>query len=278
MTDKITEAVAILKKYEPPEGYYVAFSGGKDSLCIYWLTKIAGVKADYHYNMTTVDPPELIQFIRTFDDVEIHHPGTNKTMWNLIINKGLPPTRMMRYCCDELKERGGKNRVKILGVRAEESTKRKNRSVIISNSSWGNVINLIYDWTEDDVWNFIHCNLIDYCKLYDEGYDRLGCIGCPIPYHIKMESDFERYPLYMKAYIKSFDRMIEYQKSIGKECKTWKTGLDVFDWWVYSNAYMSKKRLAKYPAECSDCQYLGHKLICEFYCDLISNKDFLKNV
>ena len=87
MTDKITEAVAILKKYEPPEGYYVAFSGGKDSLCVYYLTKIAGVKADYHYNMTTVDPPELMQFIRTFEDVQIKHPGVDKTMWSLIVKK-----------------------------------------------------------------------------------------------------------------------------------------------------------------------------------------------
>lgn len=277
MTDKITEAVAILKKYEPPEGYYVAFSGGKDSLCVYYLTKIAEVKADYHYNMTTVDPPELMQFIKTFDDVEIEHPGVDKTMWNLIVKKGVP-TRLMRICCKDLKERGGKGRVKLLGVRAEESVKRKGRSVVDLSSPLGKVINLIYDWTEDDVWQFIHCNLIDYCKLYDEGWERIGCVGCPLAYHVKIEFDFECYPLYMKAYIKSFDRMLEYQKSIGKERKTWKTGLDVFDWWVYSNAYMSKKRLAKYPAECSDCQYLGHKLICEFYCDLISNKDFLKNV
>lgn len=278
MTDKITEAVAILKKHEPPEGYYVAFSGGKDSLCIYWLTKIAGVKADYHYNMTTIDPPDLVQFIRTFDDVEIHHPGTDRTMWNLIIKKGMPPTRLMRYCCEKLKEKGGNNRIKIIGVRAEESAKRKGRSVVELSSPLGKVINLIYNWTEDDVWQFIHCNLIDYCKLYDEGYDRLGCIGCPLIYHTKTEFDFERYPLYMKAYIKSFDRMLEYQKSIGKERETWKTGLEVFDWWIYSNAYISKKRISKYPTECSNCKYLGHKLMCEFYCDLISNKEFLKNV
>lgn len=256
----------------------MAFSGGKDSLCIYWLTKIAGVKADYHYNMTTVDPPELMQFIRTFDDVEIEHGGVDKTMWNLIIKKGIPPSRLMRYCCKELKEHSGGKRVKLLGVRAEESVKRKGRSVVDFSSPLGKVINLIYDWTEDDVWKFIHCNLIDYCKLYDEGWERIGCVGCPLTYHVKTEFDFEKYPLYMKAYINAFDKMIEYQKSIGKERRAWKTGLEVFDWWVYSNAYISKKRLSKYPAECSDCQYLGHKLICEFYCDLISNKDFLKNV
>ena len=81
MNEKILEAVQILKEYEPLEGYYVAFSGGKDSLCIYYLTKIAGVKADYHYNMTTVDPPELMQFIKTFDDVKIEHCIDRRMAW-----------------------------------------------------------------------------------------------------------------------------------------------------------------------------------------------------
>lgn len=279
MKEKIAEAVKILKEYEPPEGYYVSFSGGKDSLCIYWLTKIAGVKSDYHYNMTTVDPPELVQFIKTFDDVEIKHGGVDKTMWSLIVKKGFPPTRMIRYCCEKLKECGGKGRVIILGVRAEESAKRKGRSIVDFSNPLGKVINLIYDWTEEDVWQFIRCNLIDYCRLYDEGWERIGCVGCPLAYHTNIEFEFERYPLYMKAYIKCFDRMLEYQKSRGKERKTWKTGLEVFDWWVYSNAYISKKRLSKYPTECSNCKYLGHKLMCEFYC---SNpdipKDFLKEI
>lgn len=277
MNEKIAEAVKILKQYEPPEGYYVAFSGGKDSLCVYWLTKIAGVKADYHYNMTTVDPPELMQFIKTFKDVKIEHPGVDKTMWNLIVKKGVP-TRLMRICCKELKEKGGKNRIKILGVRAEESVKRQNRSIVDFSSPLGKTINLIYDWTEDDVWNFINCNLIDYCKLYDEGWDRLGCVGCPLMSYYKVEGDFERYPLYMKAYINSFDRMLEYRESMGKK-KPWNSGLETFNWWVYGNAYIPKKRLAKYPNECSDCQYLGHKLMCEFYCpnpDI--PKDFLKEI
>lgn len=278
MKEKIVEAVKILKEYEPPEGYYVAFSGGKDSLCIYYLTKIAGIKADYHYNMTTVNPPELVQFIKTFDDVKIEHLGVDKTMWNLIIKKKMPPTRLMRYCCKELKEHGGNNRVKILGVRAEESAKRKNRRVVEASSPLGRVINLIYDWTEEDVWQFIHCNLIDYCKLYDEGWDRLGCVGCPQAYHTKIEFDFEKYPLYMKAYIKAFDKMLKTRYENNMKTK-WNDSLEVFDWWVYNNAYISKKRLSKYPAECSDCQYLGHKLICEFYCEHNEiDRGFLKDV
>ena len=62
---KIGAAIARLKAFEPPEGYYVAFSGGKDSQTVYHLCQMAGVKFDAHYNVTSVDPPELVQFIKT---------------------------------------------------------------------------------------------------------------------------------------------------------------------------------------------------------------------
>lgn len=232
--DKVAEAVAILREYEPAEGYYVAFSGGKDSLCVYWLTKLAGVKCDYHYNFTTVDPPELVQFVRTFEDVEIHHPGTQKTMWALIVKKRMPPTQIVRYCCTMLKESGGKDRLKVLGVRAEESSKRKGRSVVLLNSPLGSVVNLIYHWTEYDVWQFIACNLIDYCSLYDEGFDRLGCVGCPMGRNKGMERDFKRWPLYREAYVRAFDRMLAKRRQDGLPTQ-WQTGEDVLHWWMYES-------------------------------------------
>ena len=62
--DKVEKAIQRLRVFEPPEGYHVAFSGGKDSQCIYHLCQAAGVKFDAHYSVTSVDPPELIRFIR----------------------------------------------------------------------------------------------------------------------------------------------------------------------------------------------------------------------
>ena len=233
-TDKVEDAIALLQAHEPPEGYYVAFSGGKDSLCVYWLTKLAGVKADYHYNFTTVDPPELVAFVRTFDDVEIHHPGVSNTMWALIERKMMPPTSLMRYCCSNLKESGGQGRIKIVGVRAEESSKRKDRQVVQMDSPLGRVINLIYEWTLLDIWQFIGCNLIDYCSLYDEGFNRLGCVGCPLQNVKGMERDFERWPLYRAAYVRAFDRMLAERARRGKANRAnWQTGEDVMRWVVY---------------------------------------------
>ena len=120
---KVEMAIQRLKVFEPPDGYYVAFSGGKDSQCVYHLCKMAGVKFDAHYAMTSVDPPELIWFIRKhypdveftrqhYDDGKPEHyykDGRPKpiTMWSLIADHTLPPTRKARYCCAALKEPGG---------------------------------------------------------------------------------------------------------------------------------------------------------------------------
>ena len=236
VVDKVADAIAVLREYEPPEGYYVAFSGGKDSLCIYWLTKLAGVKADYHYNYTTVDPPELVAFVRTFSDVQIEHPGADKTMWALIAKHGVPPTRRIRYCCSTLKEGGGKGRVKVLGVRAEESSKRKGRQVVELSSTLGRVVNLIYNWTMLDVWEFIGCNMLDYCSLYDEGFDRLGCVGCPLQGVKGMERDFAHWPLYRAAYVRAFDRMLAERQWRDKANQdNWQTGEDVMQWWLHGS-------------------------------------------
>lgn len=101
--DKVKTAINRLRTFEPKEGYYVADSGGKDSSCVVKLCEMAGVKFDAHYNATTIDPPQLVRFIRQ------HHPQTEiekpeYTMRELIVKKQMPPTRLMRYCCQHLKE------------------------------------------------------------------------------------------------------------------------------------------------------------------------------
>lgn len=133
----VEKAIDRLKNFEPDEGYYVAFSGGKDSQCIYHLCEMAGVKFDAHYNIASVDPPELVRFVREmYPDVSREIPrdkdGKAVTMWNLIPEKLMPPTRFVRYCCECLKEKAGVGRVTVTGVRWAESISRAEKHGVIS--------------------------------------------------------------------------------------------------------------------------------------------------
>lgn len=133
------EAIKVLKSYEPEDGYYLGYSGGKDSDVIKILATLAGVKFEAVHNLTTVDAPETIAYIKSQPDVRVDRPGTmeldgktvSKSMWRLIEKKMIPPTRLIRYCCAELKERGGKGKVKIFGVRKQESQKRSENADIV---------------------------------------------------------------------------------------------------------------------------------------------------
>lgn len=275
--DNVQQSLDILRQFEPPEGYYLAFSGGKDSQCVYHLAKMAGVKFDAHYAVTSVDPPELVRFIKThYPDVEIKIPHDADlkpiTMWNLIPKKRMPPTRIARYCCESLKESNGKYRVTLTGVRRAESANRKNNQGMVTFPEMGkklrkkveeigadftqtdrggvvlnfdnddsrNVVDMCYrttktmvnpiiDWTEDDVWGFLNDNHIEHCSLYDEGFKRLGCIGCPMSTNSAKELD--RWPKYKEHYIKAFQRMIDLRKQDGLPCE-WQTGEDVMEWWM----------------------------------------------
>ena len=231
--DKVKISLDRLKMYEPEEGYYLAYSGGKDSTVILDLAKKAGVKYDAWYNHTTVDPPELVRFIKSHKEVNIDYPDI--TMWRLIEKQGVPPTRLMRYCCKDLKERGGEGRRVITGVRWEESTKRQNRrSVERCFQGYDKLyVNPIIDWTSEDVWQYIRENNLEYCHLYDEGYTRLGCVMCPFSGKQGMIKDSKRWPKYYQAYIRAFDRMIKRRKEKGLKCDGWETAEKVMYWWVH---------------------------------------------
>jgi phosphoadenosine phosphosulfate reductase len=253
--DKVAVSIQRLQSFEPPDGYWLAFSGGKDSVVIKALADMAGVKYEAHYSLTTVDPPELVYFIRTFPDVIIDKP--KETMWQLIVRKRMPPTRIQRYCCEALKEGGGIGRVVVTGIRWAESAKRKtNRHLVDIGGKKGIVhnddnddsrraveqcyrtrktlVNPIIDWSNDDVWEFIHKYNLRYCSLYDEGFKRLGCVGCPMATN-RVEL-FERWPKYKKIYIHAFDRMLEKRKTDGlKIIRACSTGEECFIWWLKKN-------------------------------------------
>ena len=254
------KAIERLKAFEPDEGYYLAFSGGKDSVICKALLDMANVKYDSTYRVTSVDPPELVRFIKeqhpdVIREVPRDKNGKPITMWNLIPRKLMPPTRIVRYCCSELKESGDDGRMTVTGVRWAESTNRKNGHGIVTvpvksaqhtygdnpdfRTTKGGVIlvndnddsrkmveqcykrhkttlNPIVEWTDAQVWEFILTHGIPVCELYAEGWHRLGCVGCPMASKKNREREFNRWPKYKQHYLKAFDRMIAERYRRGK--------------------------------------------------------------
>jgi len=232
--DKVQIAIDRLRQFEPDEGYYLAFSGGKDSVTIKRLTEMAGVKFDAHYHITTVDPPELVQFIkRQHPDVERERP--EMTMFQLMCLRRhfMPPMRQARWCCEALKERGGEGRFVVTGIRWAESTQRQDRRMIEQCAPLRKrMMHPIIDWLDSDVWEFIRQNQVPYCALYDEGFDRLGCILCPSECNPdRIQAQIERWPTITRRYVRTFDKLVQLRREAGRKC-TWANGQELFDWWI----------------------------------------------
>lgn len=269
------KAITRLKLFAPQDGqdpYYLAYSGGKDSDVILTLAELAGVRYEAVHNLTTADAPETVYYVRSKPNVRIDKPDT--TMWALIPEKLMPPTRLVRYCCSELKERGGRGRKVITGVRKAESKAREERTgsvqiigkpettkkiaetvgaeyrqnkqggIILNNDNTEDrelvehcfmqskvMINPIYDWEDADVWEFLKYYGIEGNPLYQCGFKRVGCIGCPLSNVKERYREFALYPKFKDNYIRAFDRMIQRRKERGFKTD-WQNGTEVFRFWM----------------------------------------------
>lgn len=272
--DKLDKAVERLKlAAKMSETYYqkpliVTTSGGKDSDVCLALAKIAGINYEVQHNHTTADAPETVYHVRdTFRRLELDgvqctinwptYKGAPVTMWSLIPQKSIPPTRLLRYCCSVLKEGGGSGRMITTGVRWSESVSRKNKrgiyesmphdiskKVIINNDNDDTrrlfencklqakrVCNPIVDWLDSDVWDFIDYAKVDTNSLYQCGFSRVGCVGCPMAGKRFRQVEFAKWPTYQKAYTRAFDEMLKQRRERGLDTE-WETGTDVFHWWM----------------------------------------------
>lgn len=177
--DYVKESLDFLRAHEPSEGYFVGFSGGKDSIATLQLCKLAGVQHQAFYSCTRIDPPEVVRFIRQkYPSVTWLYP--EMTMWEGIMRKG-PPLRMQRWCCDILKKNPSKShplKNRIMGIRAEESKRRAGRPRIDTFNKQ-TTYKPIFKWPEWAIWEFIEAYNLHYPSLYDDGFHRIGCTVCP---------------------------------------------------------------------------------------------------
>ena len=257
LQEKMMYSIDLLKKaerlalaYGGGNGYYLAFSGGKDSQALYHIAELAGVKFDAHMNFTSVDPPEVIRFVKkSYPEVDFIKP--KKSIYQLAVEKQILPTMRVRWCCAEYKENSGAGRVTLIGIRHQESSRRAKRNEVeISNRKYSGtlegldeyrnglkakrarrkskkdgvnitnadqeqtlgcisgkeslLISPIIHWTEQDVWEFLNKVMeVPHCSLYDEGWHRIGCIGCPMSSVNQKKIENIRYPHVKRNWIKA---------------------------------------------------------------------------
>lgn len=272
LQEKIERSLALIRKAEklalvmqPGWGFYVGFSGGKDSQALLELVKMAGVKYRAVYNVTTNDPADNVRFIKQhYPDVEFSVP--KKSYFQLIEQNGVP-TRTVRWCCALFKENAGVGCVVLTGIRKEESRKRaaykevekrvrskdKKKSVDLEKMEANEfrcvggkdkfMVYPILEWTEKDVWDFIALRNLPVNPCY-KTHKRVGCVFCPFAKPKDIKAYCESHPKLKVAFIHAIMRYRQ-----GKEERQrLSTAEDYFEWWLSGmrlDVYIANKKQLK---------------------------------
>ena len=198
------------------------------------------------------------------------YKGEITNMWKLIEKKG-PPTRVHRFCCAVLKETSIPNRLIALGVRAKESIKRRKREAfetkkekgkdalsftlshadevykdakrlpeiydctLITKAKQNNdlMCNPIIHWSDGEVWDYLRERGTEINPLYCQGWNRVGCIGCPMAGKAR-QKEFAQFPEIEALYRKSFAKFLEIKRAKGtlENTRKWTDADSMFLWWM----------------------------------------------
>lgn len=254
----LRKAEKIALRLDPVNGFYLTFSGGKDSQALYHVAAMAGVKFKAHMSLTSIDPPEVIRFVKQhYPDVELIKPVVS--IYDMAKKKHILPTRIKRWCCAEYKEVFGLGVVTLTGIRKQESARRAKREEISTQikgkreeqtyDEWSEheetiitcvrgkdkiIISPIINWTEADVWQFLNKVVkVPHCELYDEGYKRIGCVCCPMSTQRQKVKELVRWPHVYRNWIKVIKWLMD-NGYVNYDFKSPEFGLK---WWISGKSF-----------------------------------------
>lgn len=261
LEDKIKYSIDLIRKAEKlslqmnKNGFHLAYSGGKDSIVLYHIAKLAEVKFHAEMQITTLDPPEVMRFIRNeYPDVKLNLPPLS--FYELIKKKKMLPLRQARYCCAVLKEQSGVGSCVLIGIRKAESSRRAKRKEVeltskskkknqlikqdafdIDNEITHSCINgqdkvlisPIFNWSDKDIWDFIRLYQHKYPSLYDEGFNRIGCLFCPMANTKTKQIELIKYPKVANTIKKSIKYLIDNNAYFYKYNAT---PDEIFNWYI----------------------------------------------
>lgn len=131
--------------------------------------------------------------------------------WNFLIDA---PFKISSKCCDSMKKEPVKTFVKktnkkaYVGVMASDSRMRE--STYLSVGCFNHkekICTPLSFWKEKDIWDYIKLYKLPYCKLYDMGWDRTGCMFCMFGIHLEEEPN--RFQCMQKTHPKLYKYCME---------------------------------------------------------------------
>ena len=226
------------------DSMFVSFSGGKDSTVVSSLVMEALGRQDiiHIYGNTTLEYPSTLEYVARFRRSHNKTPFftaiNNNQVFNDLLSKIGPPSRVLRWCCSVFKTGPINLKIEMLfkdkksipvfqGIRAYESTSRSkyNRISISPKITKQVACQPILDWLDFDVWLYIIANKLDFNYAYRQGFSRVGCWCCP------NNSDWAAFlaNIYMHQQSVEFkESLYAFARSVGK--LDWKEYVDSGKW------------------------------------------------
>ncbi|MCM8778908.1 MAG: phosphoadenylyl-sulfate reductase [Candidatus Omnitrophica bacterium] len=121
-------------------------------------------------------------------NIEFYFPDTQRI--EEMLNKYGPnlfykSVELRRLCCEIRKVEPLQRALKglsawVCGLRRGQSVTRQEIKKIEVDDAHGGIykLNPLADWSEKDVWDYIHKNNVPYNALHDKGYSSIGCSPC----------------------------------------------------------------------------------------------------